>query len=442
MKYRKESTKRRTVYASLFFLPLLLILSAICSLSLGASAPLRLVSPGLQVLAEEYSMAMAGLRGNAISMDSEDFARAVNLSRVTSITVTRTPAVTDGELRVGNTVLTGGQTVSGEGLSQLTYVASNHDITTASFRFTVNDSPVEMTCHLYLLDRVNHSPTLSLVPKTSLNVSTHRNITLYGTLPCYDPEGDETRIEVVSYPETGILTLTDRATGEYTFTPGENYSGKDSFTYVARDCYGNYSASATVSLTVTKPETAVVYADLQGSPLHNAALTMTEKEVMSGTPVGEKTYFYPDLTVSRGEFVVMAMRALGMTEMATVEKSVFADDASLSAQMRNYLAAAYDLGYIKGEKGEDGALYVHADRTVTRAEAAVIVGNMIDATTPTVTPSFSDSSDIPAWAAPSVYSLNSLGLLPAQGDAISPLDPMTRGNTAQMLSALMVHMDR
>ena len=442
MKYRKESTKRRAVYVSLFFLPLLLIFSAICSLSLGAAAPAQIVSPGLQVLAEEYSMAMAGIRGNAISLDSEDFARAVNLSRVDGITVTRVPATTDGELRVGNTVLTGGQTVSGEGLSQLTYVASSSDITTSSFRFTVNDSPVELTCHLYLLDRVNHCPTLSMVPKTSLNVSTHRNITLFGTLPCYDPEDDETRIEIVSYPETGILTLTDRIKGEYTFTPGENYSGKDSFTYVARDCYGNYSAAATVSLTVKKPETSVVYADLEGTPLHNAALTMTEQEVMTGTPVGEKMYFYPDLSVSRGELVVMAMRSLGMTEMATVEKSVFADDASLSEEMRNYLAAAYDLGYIKGERGADGALYVHADRTVTRAEAAVIVGNMIDATTPTVTPSFSDSSDIPVWAAPSVYSLNSLGILAANGDAISPLDPMTRGEVARMLTALMTYMEK
>ena len=442
MKYRKESTKRRTVYVSLFFLPLLLIFSVICSLSLGATTSQQPVSPGLQILAEEYSMAMAGIRGNAISLDGEDFARAVNLSHVSSITVTRAPATTDGELRVGNTVLMGGQTVSGTGLSQLTYVASSSDITTSSFRFTVNDSPVEMTCHLYLLDRVNHCPTLSMVPKTALNVSTHRNITLFGTLPCYDPEGDETRIEIVSYPETGILMLTDRTKGEYTFTPGENYSGKDSFTYVARDCYGNYSASATVSLTVTKPETSVVYADLEGTPLHNAALTMTEREVMSGTPVGERTFFYPDLEVSRGELVVMAMRALGMTEMATVEKSVFADDGTLSGETRSYLAAAYDLGYIKGERGEDGALYVHADRTVTRAEAAVIVGNMIDAAIPTLTPTFSDASDIPAWAASSVYSLHSLGILTAEGDAISPLDPMTRGEVAQMLSALMIHVEK
>ena len=442
MKYRKESTKRRTVYVSLFFLLILLTLTAICSLSLGASSLPRPVSPGLQVLAEEYSMAMAGIRGNAISFDEEDFARAVNLSHVTSITIKRAPDITDGELRVGNTVLTGGQTLSGAGLSQLTYVSSGADVTTSSFRFTVNDSPVEITCHLYLLDRVNYCPTLSLVPKTSLNVSTHRNITLFGTLPCYDPEGDETRIEIVSYPETGILVLTDRVKGEYTFTPGENYSGKDSFTYVARDCYGNYSAAATVSLTVTKPETSVVYADLDGSPLHNSALTMTEKEVMVGTAVGEKMYFYPDLSVSRGEFVVMAMRSLGMTEMATVEKSVFADDGSLSSEMRNYLAAAYDLGYLRGERGEDGALYVHADRAISRAEAAVIVGNMIDATTPTVTPDFSDSSDIPAWAAPSVYSLNSLGILSAREDAISPLDPMTRGDVAQMLSALMVYMEK
>ena len=382
-------------------------------------------------------MAMAGLKGNQIDIDGEDFARAMNLSSVTKVTITETPPITDGELRVGNTVVGRGQTVSGASLSLLTYVASDADIATTSFRFSVNGSPVDVECRLYLLDEVNQCPTLSMVPETSLNVSTHRNITLHGTLPCYDPDGDPTQIEIVSYPKTGILILTDRTTGSYTFTPGVNYSGKDSFTYVARDQYGNYSASATVTLTVIKPTTSVTYADLTDSPLHNAALDVTEAGIMSGSQVGNQTYFHPSKSVSRGEFIVMAMHALDMTELPSVRQTVFADDGEIPDSMKSYVATAYQLGFIQGEVQDNGSLCFAPHREITRAEAAVILGKMLNAPVPTVKPAFTDASDIPAWAAPSIYSLNALGVMTSTHGNILPMEVLTRGDAATMLSAVM-----
>ena len=440
MKNRKRAVKRKSVLFSLCFVFLLWIAVPVLTPTVEAvkansdTAP---VSPALYVLAEENSMAMAGLKGSSISFEHDDFARAMNLSEISSVTITQTPPVTDGELRVGQTVVNSGQTISAANLSLLQYTAGGADIATSSFRFTVEDSPVEITCHLYMLDRVNHSPTLSMVPKASLNVSTHRNITLYGTLPCYDPDGDETQIEIVSYPESGILILTDRKTGDYTFTPGENYSGKDSFTYVARDRYGNYSAAATVSLTVTKPSTSVVYADMLTSRSYNAALTMTEQGIMSGTQVGSETYFYPSRSVSRGEFVVMAMNAMGITKVPDTQQTVFADNAEIPVAMRGYIATAYDLGYIQGELREDGTRCFAPNRAITRAEAAVILGNMLNAATPTVTPTFSDSEEIPAWAAPSIHSLSAMGVMTPVGGSISPLSEVTRGDAAELLCALM-----
>ncbi len=435
MKKLKKATKSRNILFSFGFLFLILTTSATASLNISAQVPDVLVSPALSVLAEQNSMAMAGLKGNSIAFEASDFARALNLSQVSEITVTQTPAITDGELRVGSTVVASGTTITGNDLSLLTYSAKA-DITTSSFRFRAGNAPYEMTCKLYLLDRVNHAPTLSMVPKTSLNVSTHRNITLYGTLPCYDPDGDVTKIEIVSYPSSGILILTDSTTGEYTFTPGANYSGKDSFTYVARDLYGNYSASATVSLTVEKPTTSVVYTDLASSPCYNAALTMTEAGIMSGTQIGTNTYFYPDQTVSRAEFTVMAMNAVGIREVNENVKTVFADDDEIPGYMKGYIAAAYDLGYIKGTY-VDGKLCFEGDRAITRAEAAVLLGNMLNASTPTITPGFHDSADIPTWAVPSVNSLSSMGILASDNGKISPLAAVTRGDAAEILTNLM-----
>jgi len=427
--------KRKTALFSFCFLFFFLATSSTAGFAMSVDAATdAIVSPALHVLAADSEMAMAALRGNEIRFEAEDFARALNLSSVGKITVTETPATADGELRVGSTVLNRGQTVSGSNLDLITY-APNRDVTTASFRFRVGDAPYEITCRLYLLDKINHAPTLSTASKNYLNVSTHRNVTLYGTLPCHDPDGDQTTVEIVSYPERGILVLTDCHTGEYTFTPGEGFSGKDSFTYVARDIYGNYSAAATVSLTVEKPSSSVVFHDILDQPCYNAALTMAEEGIMSGTQIGSFTYFYPDREVSRADFCVMAMHAIGMTEVAPASSTVFSDDAEISSAAKGYIATAYELGYIKGlYKGD--TLCFEPNRAITRAEAAVMLGNMIGAATPTVAPTFSDADSIPAWASASLSSLTAMGIMDTENGHAEPLQAVTRADAAEMLYEL------
>ena len=407
------------------------------TLSISASQPPHPVSPALYVLAEEHAMAKASLRGNAISFDHDDFARAVNLSDVSAITVTKLPPITDGELRLGKVAVQKGQTIRGNNLSLLSYVPSNAQISTSSFHFTVETSPVEIPCHLYLLEKNNASPTLSTASELALNVSTHQNVTLYGTLPCYDPDGDETIIEIVSYPKNGILHLSDRTTGEYTYTPRTGDSGKESFTYVARDLYGNYSAAATVSLSIVKPSSSTVYSDLIDSPICNAAISLTDAGIMSGTQRGTAVYFCPNETVSREDFVVMAMKAMGMTELSSVSKTVFADDNDISSHAKDAIGAAFDLGYIRGEWQSDGSLCFAPKRDITRAEAAVIVGRMLNISTPTVKPDFSDAEEIPAWAAPSMESLSAAQVLHSVDGEAEPHTAVTRGDAARILAAMM-----
>ena len=407
------------------------------TLTTSAAQEVSPLSPALYILAEDTDMAMAALRGNAISFSDKDFCRAMNLSEINSLTVTKAPQMTDGELRVGNRVVSSGQTLTASEISSLTYVPTGAGIYNSSFRFSVNGSPVDMVCRLYHLEEYNGSPTLNTAGKSFTDVTTHKNITLYGSLPCTDPEGDETIIEIVSYPETGSLVLTDKHTGEYTFVPSKNYAGKDEFQYVARDKYGNYSAAATVTLTVSKPKTSVTFADMTDHKGYNAALTMAEEGIMSGTQVGATTYFYPDQRVTRAEFIVSAMKSLGMRDLNKTSQTVFSDDSELSEEARNYVGAAYELGYIKGELAANGSLYFYPDRSITKAEAACILTRMIDAATPTSTPVFSDADSIPTWAAPSIYSLSYMGILGATDGNIAPMAELTRADTATILAAVI-----
>lgn len=390
------------------------------------------VSSALATLAKENSMAKSTLRGGSISFSESDFARATNLSKIDTITITKIPPVSDGELRVGSNVLTGPQTLRASNIGLLSFEPSSA-IRVSEFYFTVNDSTTELCCKLYTLDEKNYSPTLSNTPKNALEVSTFENVSLFGTLPCYDPDGDITYIEIVSYPKNGLLVLDNRETGAYRFIPDEDFEGDDEFTYVARDIYGNYSPSATVSLSVEKMPISTTYVDLAESRYHNAAIAMTQKGIMSGTQIGTANYFYPSRELSRAEFTVMAMNAAGITKLSdSGVNSVFADEEEIASNVKPYVCAAYELGYIKGVE-RNGKLYFDPDRAITRAEAACMLSAMLDAAAPTVTPSFGDESEIPAWAQSSVYAMNAMGVMNSVENKISATSCVTRGDAAEIL---------
>lgn len=396
------------------------------------------VSPGLSVLAARTDVAVFGMKGNDIVFSKDLFARGMNLSDIGYLTVRSLPAVTDGELLLGSSRVAAGQVISGAHLENLTFHPATDDLTHSAFTFAVNGSGAEMTCSLWVLSEKNYTPTVSMAPVLSLKRSTYRGLAAYGTLSAYDPDGDEMVFEIVSYPENGSLELTDAKQGSYVYRPYSTYLGNDSFSYVARDRYGNYSAAAEVRLTVERCGTSVTYADMEGSADECAALNVTEKSVMSGTQVGDKYYFYPDRTVSRADFLVMVMQAAGITAVPACDRTVFADDAEIPASMKGYVTAAYRLGYITGSQ-KDGQLCFLPNEDLTRAQAAVIIERIIEPGKPTVIPTFTDQGEIPVWAADAIYSLSAAGILCSTGGQIAPTEKVTRAQTAQMLTSLMAY---
>ena len=400
------------------------------------SVEIPAVSYGVNVLAAATDMAMSAPVGNEVVFSADVFARGMNLSSVEYITVKSIPDVAAGELLLGSSRVVAGQTISAANLSYMTFLSATEEPTVASFSFTANGGATAMVCHVYLIDEINYTPTLSMASGLSLNLSTHKDMKLYGTLSAYDPDGDGLIFEVVSYPENGSLRLTDRTAGSYVYTPSNGYVGTDSFSYVARDKYGNYSAAATVSLKVTVSGTSVTYADMEGSRAYNAALTLTEAGVMSGTQVGNRYYFYPEQTVSRVEFLVMAMNAAGITEVPDCTATVFADDAEIPSTMKGYVAAAYEMKYISGTLS-DGKLCFLPNEEITRAQAAVMLSNIVGLCDVPVTPTFADTSEIPVWATEAIYSLGAAGIMTGQGGYITPMARITREQTAQMLAAAM-----
>lgn len=398
------------------------------------------VSYGLNVLSAATDVAVSAPVGNEVVFSAEVFARGLNLSRIDSVTVRSLPSDAHGELLMGSTRVAVGQRITGNNLSHLVFCAARDEEIEATFTFSVNDDPTPRVCNVYLLKQTNYTPTLSTASRLSLDVFTYRDHSAYGTLSAYDPDGDRVIFEIVSYPQNGTLRLIDRNTGAYVYTPFAGYTGNDSFVYVARDRYGNYSASLEVSLRVELSGTSVTYADMEGSHAYNAALALTEAGIMSGTQMGERYYFDPDGSVTRIEFLVMAMHAAGITDVPVCYDTGFADDADIPSELKGYVATAYAMKYISGSLSQ-GELCFMPNEEITRAQAAVILSGIVGLCDVAVTPTFADGSQIPAWASEAIYSLNAAGILPSDGGYIAATAKLTREQTAQMLASVMRYVD-
>ena len=396
-----------------------------------------LISHGLQVIAAQKPMVIAGLRGNVLNFSEERFACAMNLSSVEYITVTKLPNVSCGSLYIGSEGVSEGQTVKASDIALMTYEEASAGVGgEASFEFTVNDSTYEMTCNIIMIDTVNYSPTVSLASPASLNVETYRNVLVTGALSAYDPEGDAMVYEIVKYPENGRLSLDNQTLGTYTYVPDEAYTGEDSFCYVVRDIYGNYSASEEVKIHVATQGCATVYSDLLDHALHSSAIAMTECGVMNGVQVGDYYYFEADRSVSRAEFLVTAMSAIGIKNLPEVSTTVFADDREISDEMKGYVSLAYSKGYISGIK-VGGDLYFKPDEPIKLSEAAVIISNMIGYAEPKVVPVFADAERIPAWSEKAIKSLHALGILETPDMNSGAEKEITRGDMAKLLQKTM-----
>lgn len=396
------------------------------------------VSPALDVIATDNTMIKTGLSHSDIYFSEADFKQALGISKISSITITSLPPSTEGVLKLGTVDVVKDQIISRANLSLLRFIPASSLIESSSFGFyNGKSSGTEISCIVYIIPEINYAPTISLVSENRLNVRTQKNISYYGSVAGNDPENDSLYYQIVAYPKKGTLEMIDTAHGTYKYSPKEKYTGRDSFSYVVRDKYGNYSTVATVNIKVSKPVTDVEYVDMKDHWAYNAALVMTSKGVMSGTKVADEVFFKPDTAVTRGDYLVMLMKTMGIPKANTLDTSIFADDSSIPTSIRGYVAAAYEAGYIKGVQTDNGLCF-NTNDPITRAEAAVMTNKFLKAAKPTVLPVFSDSSAIPAWAADALYALNNLGVFNGtEKGSMSPNASVTRADAALILCALL-----
>jgi len=263
-----------------------------------------------------------------------------------------------------------------------------------------------------------------------LEVSTFRGVAVSGTLMALDPEGDRMEFQIVRSPRKGDLEL-DSATGHFTYTPEERKRGRDVFTYVAVDAFGNISPEATVRLRIERQSRSVYYADMEGHQAHLAAVELAERDIFVGEQISGRHFFNPDAPVRRGEFLAMALRASNADILTGIVRTGFSDDAEIASWLRPYVSTAVLDGLVQGLR-QDGGLIFAPNHYISVSEAAVILNNMLGLTDVPVMNYRMPDSTAPPWAKQATSNLRAESIISSDYPGVYQRT-LSRADAAQML---------
>jgi len=156
--------------------------------------------------------------------------------------------------------------------------------------------------------------------------------------------------------------------------------------------------------------------------------------ITTGTSEG---VFSPDMQLTRGQFMVMLLRAYGIAPVANPVDN-FTDAGS--TYYTGYLAAAKKLGISQGV----GNNMFEPDKEITRQEmftslynALQTVGKLPSSDTGKMLSDFTDASQIASWATDSISSLVKAGAIGGCAGLLNPLSATTRAEMAQVLYNLL-----
>ena len=251
-----------------------------------------------------------------------------------------------------------------------------------------------------------------------------------------DGEGDTLTFQLTSTPARGAVELAEDGSARFVYTPYENKTGKDSFTYVALDQAGNTSPEAKVTLCIEKPDTKVTYADLEGSAAHKAAIRLAEEGILVGESHGGRYFFQPEQTVSRAEFLALAMDAAGLEPMEDVTVTGFSDDEAIPTWAKGSVSSALKAGVIQGERAPTGAPVFSAGTDITCGEATVMLDRLLNmADVPLEAAGLSVQGH---WAGQAAANLAASGVLtPDQSTSAALSEPLTRAAAAELLDGAL-----
>ena len=271
----------------------------------------------------------------------------------------------------------------------------------------------------------------------NMEIRVYRGIPFEGAFRAVDNEGGALAFDIVTQPKKGTAVLTEDGLG-FVYTPGGKL-GADSFTYTAVDEEGSVSLPATVRITIEKAASGVCYADMDGNRAHTAAVDLAEHDVLVGTKIGGSYFFEPERTLSRGEFVAMALAAMDVSA-EEVQMTGFCDDADIPAWVKGSAVSALNAGVVSGISTAEGVAF-RANDAVTLNEAAVVLNRLLRVTDVDLS-DYDAQTEENAWCAQAVANLQSVSVIESGRFSAEEMRAgVTRAQAAELLSAAMTLRD-
>ncbi|MCL1857934.1 MAG: S-layer homology domain-containing protein [Oscillospiraceae bacterium] len=408
------------------------------------SAPLYdetpFISPAVNIIRNMIELKKPALLNSEITFRPEEFEKILDVKKIKYITITKLPDFDEGVLTLGGSEILEGQTISRENIQYIRLIPYPNRIGTIKFHFKNTEDTTQnssMKCIVSVLESLHFSPSAN-----DVNITTQKNIPVFKSMDGNDPDDDDINYRIVKGPKNGFLEISNSSTGNFVYRPKNNFTGTDSFVYQIQDEYGNLSNLATVQIKVTKAASSVIFKDLDNHWAANSAIKAAAAGFIDADLQDPDLKFEPKTLMTRAAFVEMVMRAAKLDKnISEVYKTGLADDSDIPFRYKSYVTKAYELGVIKGIPTDTG-LYFDPNSIITRAEAAVIVNNIlkIPATNETglIKPVFVDAVFIPEWAENDIAALNSCGII--KGDENGNVNPnglLTKAQSVEMLCAML-----
>ncbi|MBQ6851558.1 MAG: cadherin-like domain-containing protein [Oscillospiraceae bacterium] len=352
---------------------------------------------------------------------SQDFSQSED--PLLGICITDLPDAHTGTVLLGTRILRAGDILTAEQVAQMTFSPLR----------TEQDAQAQITYLPIYQDRVERSATMTLSIRGKKDespvavdsaIETYKNVPNEGMLNVSDPEGEALTYTLVRSPKRGEVVINQD--GTFVYTPKKNKVGVDSFVFTAADPAGNISREATVTIQILKPTSAEQYTDTAGLSCRFEAEWLRNTGLFQGERINDQSCFFPEKTVSRGQFLAMMVKALDIPL-----QDVGSEQISNSAPnwLKPYLAAALRSGLTAGLPSTETAKF-YTDEPITGAEAAVMLQNALDLSiTEDALSTYSEleQDGIPTWATAA------LSVLCSNGISMDAGDPLTRSDAAQIL---------
>jgi uncharacterized repeat protein (TIGR02543 family) len=179
----------------------------------------------------------------------------------------------------------------------------------------------------------------------------------------------------------------------------------------------------------------VSFKDVPASAWYSDAVSfIAARGITNGTGDG---YFSPEAKLTRAQFIVMLMKAYGISPDADA-KDNFADAGA--AYYTGYLAAAKQLGISAGI----GNNLFGPGREITRQEMLTLtynalrtIGRLPEGSSGKALAFFSDAGSVASWAKEAMTFLTEAGIISGNDGRLSPTAAVTRAEMAQVLYNLL-----